>query len=128
MNVKTSPSGAPPFARRAVSGLVWLLSSICARVPAQLAGDSKNTVSTLPLHVAPQEKNGRTKDHNNQDDPDNTRHPALLWSGPCEKTFARLKPVSHINACSGLVAASLPSRRCSTSPPTMNTSPAGSGH
>src|SRR2546423_159581 len=45
MNVKTSPSGAPPSASLAVNGLVRLLSSICARVPAQLAGDSRKTVS-----------------------------------------------------------------------------------
>src|SRR5438034_5225894 len=30
-----------------------------------------------------------------------------LWSGPCANKFAWPKPVSHINACSGLVAASL---------------------
>src|SRR6267378_3541378 len=78
MNVKTSPSGAPPLASRSVSGLVWLLSNSCARVPAQLAGDSRNTVSTLPLHVTTQEKHCRAKDHNNQDDPDNAGHSVIL--------------------------------------------------
>jgi hypothetical protein len=38
---------------RAVSGLVRLFSNSCARVPAQLAGDNRKTVSTLALHVTP---------------------------------------------------------------------------
>src|SRR2546428_10257455 len=46
MNVKTSPNGAPPFASRSVSGLVWLLSNSFARVPEQFAGDRRNTVNT----------------------------------------------------------------------------------
>src|SRR6266576_1005356 len=91
MKAKTSPSGAPPFARRAVSGLVWLLSNICARVPAQLAGESRNTVSTSPLHVAPQEEHGRAKDHNNQDDPDNTWHFALGWNRVLRKRICKPK-------------------------------------
>ena len=53
MNVKTSPMGAPPFASRAVSGLVRLFSSIRARVPEQLAGDKRNTVTMSALHVPP---------------------------------------------------------------------------
>src|SRR6266404_2314347 len=93
MKVNTSPSGAPPFARRAVNGLVRLLSNSCARVPAQLAGDSRNTVSTLPLHVTTQEKDRRTKDHNNQDDPDNAGHSAtLLNKYRREKNICIAKP------------------------------------
>jgi hypothetical protein len=45
-------------------------------VPAQLAGDSRKTVNTLTLHVPPQEKHRRAKDHNYQDDPDNAGHSA----------------------------------------------------
>jgi len=45
MNVKTSPIGAPPLASRAVNGLVRLFSSIRARVPEQLAGESRKTVN-----------------------------------------------------------------------------------
>src|SRR5689334_1170693 len=78
MKLKTSPSGAPPFASRVVKGLVWLLSSSCARVPAQLAGESRNTVSRLSLHVAAEEKHRRAKDHNYQGDPDDAWHFAIL--------------------------------------------------
>src|SRR5213593_1674671 len=122
MNVKTSPSGAPPLARRAVSGLVRLLSNSCARVPAQLAGDSRNTVNTLPLHVPTQEKHRRAKDHNNQDDPDNAGHfchPPNRY--PRGKNIASPNPVSHINACSGSAVVSLPLRRSSISPLTTST-------
>src|SRR5712671_370127 len=82
MNEKTSPSVAPPLVRRAVIGLVWLRSSICARVPPQLAGESKKTVNTLTLHVPPQEKHRRAKDHNYHDDPDDTGQKILrhkIW-------------------------------------------------
>src|SRR5438132_14295772 len=43
------------------------------------------TPSTLPLHVPPQEKRRRAKDHNDQDNPDNTRHAAVLGRGPWKK-------------------------------------------
>src|SRR2546430_7521121 len=44
--LNTSPSGAPPFANRSRSGLAVLFSSIWARFPEQLAGESRKTVST----------------------------------------------------------------------------------
>src|SRR2546421_6120951 len=118
MKVKTSPRDAPPLASRAVSGLVLLLSSNCARVPAQLAGDSRKTVTTLTLHVSPQEKHRHAKDHDDQNDPHDAGHDA---SRKKPKNVASEKLVSHINACSGLVVVSSHSRRCSISSRNTNT-------
>src|SRR5712671_4468842 len=109
MNEKTSPSVAPPLVRRAVIGLVWLRSSICARVPPQLAGESKKTVNTLTLHVPPQEKHRRAKDHNYHDDPDDTGHFAMPPMRNWAKNIASQNLVSHINPCWASVVVSSPS-------------------
>src|SRR5437016_11212745 len=85
------------------------------------------TPSTLPLHVPPQEKRRRAKDHNDQDNPDNTRHAAVLRKLSPGKNIARQKLVSHINPCLGSVVVSSRSRRCSILPRTTSTSPGGNG-
>jgi hypothetical protein len=58
-------------------------------VPAQLAGDNRKTVSTLPLHVPPQEKHRRAKNHNDQDDPHDAGHPMPSGKKPENNCIAK---------------------------------------